>query len=141
MSKHLDAPLNTTPYDEDELEHFKELLKEEKDRTRQEIDNLKESVQDITAPQDDEYSAATHHQGNVASEEEEKETLMKLIERNQKKMKEIKAALDRIEKGTYGVCEDMGKKIQKERLEAIPYARYCVDARKKDDQFHEPPKV
>lgn len=137
----LDAPLNNSPYDEEELNHFKELLEAEKEETESEIRNLKESVEDLTGTQDDEYSSAAHHQGNVASEEEEKETLFKLIERNKKKVKEIKAALDRIEKGNYGICEETGEKIQKERLEAIPYARYSVNARKKDDQFHRPPKV
>lgn len=137
----LDAPLNNSPYDEDELNNFKELLKKEQKETEEEIQNLKSSIEDLTGNQDDEYSAATHHQGNVASEEEEKETLFKLIERNKKTVKEIKAALDRIEKGNYGICEETGQKIQKGRLEAIPYARYCVDARKKDDQFQSPPKV
>ncbi len=137
----LDAPLNNSPYNDEELNHFKELLEAEKEETESEIRSLKESVEDLTGTQDDEYSSAAHHQGNVASEEEEKETLFKLIERNKKKVKEIKAALDRIEKGNYGICEETGKKIQKERLEAIPHARYSVNARKKDDQFQSPPKV
>jgi RNA polymerase-binding protein DksA len=137
----LDAPLNNSPYSEDELDHFKELLEEEKNEAESEIQNLKESIEDLTGSQDDEYSSAAHHQGNVASEEEEKETLFKLIERNKNKIKEIKAALDRIEKGNYGICEETGEKIQKERLKAIPYARYSVNARKKDDEFQRPPKV
>lgn len=137
----LDAPLDNTPYSKEDLNHFKELLEEEEQETRQEIDRLKQSIEDLTGTQDDTSSSAAHHQGNIASEEEEKETLFKLIERNKNKMKEIKAALDRIDKGTYGVCEDTGQKIQKERLEAIPYARYSVNARQKDGQFQEPPKV
>lgn len=137
----LDAPVNNSPYDEDELSHFKELLKKAQQETQEEIENLKSSIEDLTETQDDEYSSAAHHQGNVGSEEEEKETLFKLIERNKNKIKEIKAALDRIEKGNYGICEETGKKIQKERLDTIPYARYSVDARKKDDQFRQPPKV
>jgi len=137
----LDAPLNNSPYDEDELNHFKEMLKDEKKDTEDEIRNLKESVEDLTGTQDDEYSSAAHHQGNVGSEEEEKETLFKLIERNKKKIKKIKAALDRIEKGNYGICEETGEKIQKGRLETIPYARYSVNARKKDDRYQKPPKV
>lgn len=117
------------------------MLLEEEKNTRQEINELKNSVEDLTETQADEYSSATHHQGNVGSEEEERETLFQLIERNKKKMKRIEAALDRIEQGTYGICEDTGKKIQKERLEAIPYARYSVDSRKKDDRLKNPPKV
>lgn len=137
----LDTPLNNSPYDDKELNHFKALLTKEKEEAEEEIENLKQSIEDLTGTQDDEYSSAAHHQGNVASEEEEKETLFKLIERNKNKIKEIKAAQDRIEKGNYGICEETGEKIQKERLEAIPYARYSVDARKRDDQFQSSPKV
>jgi len=39
---------------------------------------------------------------------------------------EIDDALDRIENGTYGICEGTGQPIPKERLEAIPWARYCT---------------
>ena len=39
---------------------------------------------------------------------------------------EIDDALDKIKKGTYGVCERCGELIPKARLEALPYARLCV---------------
>jgi DnaK suppressor protein len=39
---------------------------------------------------------------------------------------EIDAAIQRIEKGTYGICESCGKAIPKERLKALPYAALCV---------------
>ncbi len=39
---------------------------------------------------------------------------------------EIDEALRRIEEGRYGICEISGKPIEKERLKAIPYARYCL---------------
>ena len=41
-------------------------------------------------------------------------------------IEEIDRALERIDAGTYGVCEQCGERIPKERLKAIPYARLCV---------------
>jgi RNA polymerase-binding transcription factor DksA len=41
-------------------------------------------------------------------------------------LREINEALERITKGTYGKCERCQKPIAEERLEAIPYARYCI---------------
>ena len=38
----------------------------------------------------------------------------------------IDDALQRIEDGTYGVCEECGKKIHKERLKIMPFAKFCV---------------
>ncbi len=39
---------------------------------------------------------------------------------------DVKLALDKIKKGTYGLCEVDGKPIEKERLEAMPSARTCL---------------
>jgi RNA polymerase-binding protein DksA len=44
-----------------------------------------------------------------------------------KLLREIDDALERIEQGTYGICEGTGKPILKARLKAQPWARYCVD--------------
>jgi hypothetical protein len=40
----LDAPVNNTPYSDEELDHFKDLLKNKKRETRQEIETLKERL-------------------------------------------------------------------------------------------------
>lgn len=39
---------------------------------------------------------------------------------------EINDALARIEQGTFGRCENCRREIPKERLEAVPYTRYCI---------------
>ena len=40
---------------------------------------------------------------------------------------EIDAALERIANGTYGTCAVCGRPIGEERLEAVPYAKLCID--------------
>ena len=42
-------------------------------------------------------------------------------------LEEVEAALRRIEKETYGICEANGEKIAIARLKAMPYARYCIN--------------
>lgn len=140
MTEH-DAPLNNTPYTQEELNHFKDLLVEVKRRAEEEIENIKSALEDIRSTDDDEYSSVDHHYGNISSEEEEKKTFHKLMERERDKIKKINVALDRIDDRTYGVCMETGKKIQKERLETIPYALYSVEVRKKDDAVNRPPQV
>jgi RNA polymerase-binding transcription factor DksA len=56
----------------------------------------------------------------------EQEFTLGLLENDEQKLKEIDAALGRIEQGTFGRCEECGKDLSKERLEALPYTRYCV---------------
>ncbi len=41
-------------------------------------------------------------------------------------LKEIDRALERVARGSYGVCEGCGQDISPARLKAIPWARYCV---------------
>ena len=49
------------------------------------------------------------------------------MDRERKMLKEIDDALQRIEDGTYGICEATGKPIAKARLEAKPWAKYRVE--------------
>jgi DnaK suppressor protein len=49
-------------------------------------------------------------------------------------IEEIRAALVRIENGTYGICLDCGRRIDAARLDAIPWTRYCADAQDRHDR-------
>ncbi|WP_144484377.1 TraR/DksA family transcriptional regulator [Bacillus safensis] len=51
---------------------------------------------------------------------------------------EIDAALKRMEDGTYGICEKTGKEIPYERLKAVPYTRYSIDAEKNEENTQDP---
>lgn len=137
----LDAPVNNTPYSDKELEHFKNLLLKEREEAADNAQRMKESIEDQRELDEDRISSQDHHPGDLGTDEQEKETDYILRERSRRKLEEIDAALKRIENKTYGVCEDTGKKIQKERLEAIPYARFSMEARKKDETEHPGPQV
>lgn len=42
------------------------------------------------------------------------------------KLRDAELALEKIQKGTYGICENCGKEIERERLQAVPEARLCL---------------
>ncbi len=50
-------------------------------------------------------------------------------------MVKIDAAIGKIQEGTYGICEDCGGKISKERLKVLPFAIYCRDCQEKIEQL------
>lgn len=52
---------------------------------------------------------------------------LSLVSGEQEALNEIEEALLRIKKGTYGICEVTGQPISKERLTAVPFARYSVE--------------
>jgi DnaK suppressor protein len=47
---------------------------------------------------------------------------------------EIDAALARLDDGTYGTCVTCGNPIGAERLEAIPYAKQCIECRRREER-------
>jgi DnaK suppressor protein len=55
--------------------------------------------------------------------------LLGLSERERGMLREIDEALDRIDEGTYGICEECGEPIAETRLKALPYATLCVDCK------------
>lgn len=46
-------------------------------------------------------------------------------------LREIEEALERLREGTYGTCQDCGMPVSRKRLEAIPWARYCVSCQER----------
>jgi RNA polymerase-binding protein DksA len=66
------------------------------------------------------------HMADIGTDNFDLENTLNLMESERKILAEIGDALTRIEDGTYGICEGRGEPIPKERLQAIPWARYCV---------------
>ena len=63
---------------------------------------------------------------DVASEERDREISYLLTDRDRTKLQSIDQALERIEEGTYGICESCEGEITAERLKAMPFTRLCV---------------
>ena len=65
---------------------------------------------------------------DVAREQTEHENLVAEISQEEAELVEVEAALERIRKGTYGICEATGRPISAERLRALPWTRLSVAA-------------
>ena len=71
------------------------------------------------------------HLADLGTENYEEEATLELLENEEHLLMEVNDALARIEQGTFGVCENCHKPISKERLDALPYARYCIRCARK----------
>ncbi|MGA2062594.1 MAG: TraR/DksA family transcriptional regulator [Thermoguttaceae bacterium] len=67
-----------------------------------------------------------NHMAELASGNFDQEFTLSLLGGEEDALDQIEAALQRIEDGSYGQCEECGAKIPKSRLEAIPYAAQCI---------------
>jgi RNA polymerase-binding protein DksA len=106
-----------------EIEKFRELLLAK----RSEILGNVTTMEDETFKKErSELSSMPFHMADAGSDNFEQEFALDLMDSEKKMLTEINDALRRIEEGTYGICEGRGEPIPKARLNAIPWARYCV---------------
>jgi DnaK suppressor protein len=64
---------------------------------------------------------------DLASEERDREINFILSDREREKLQSIEEALERIEEGSYGICDSCEAEIAPGRLEAMPFTRLCVN--------------
>lgn len=102
------------------LEEMRSVLLSMKEETLSEI---QKSLRVGTATPDGEPSGDIYDQ---ASSERDRELDLLLGDRERDKLRSIDEALDRIDDGEYGVCEECEEEIPLGRLKVLPFARYCV---------------
>lgn len=79
-------------------------------------------------------AAGDQHLADHASEMLDREVDESLEVNAEEIVREIDAALVRIDAGTYGVCGSCGKPIPEERLDAVPYAVLCVPCKREEER-------
>ncbi len=71
-----------------------------------------------------------------ASKSLDKEILFELSGNAHKTLDQIEAALRKIDKGIYGICEYCRQPIPKKRIKALPFARYCINCQHSTESHH-----
>jgi len=112
-----------------DIQNFKAKLEKERELLKSELS----TVGDVNPNNPNGWEATagkmeidTADENEVADKMEELEENELILGQLEKQLVEVNAALERIEKGTYGICEVAGEPIEKERLEASPSARTCI---------------
>ena len=109
----------------DFLNRQKKKLEELRDHL---LDQMRGVAQETLKSKDDTASSSAFgmHQADAGSDSYEQDFALSLLSQEQDALNEIQEALQRIDDGSYGVCEMSNESIPLERLEAIPFARYTV---------------
>ncbi len=131
----LTAPKKGKPLTARDLTKFRKLLLEFRDRIVGDIsfltdDSLHRPGRDTGA----DLSGASQHSADHGTDNFDREFALSLASTEQDVLYEVDEALQRIEEGTYGICEMTGVCIEKARLEVIPYTRFSVQAQAKMEQ-------
>ncbi len=104
----------------------KEILKLKNNLLEQKQQLLNEAEASLNEMPD---NTAFPDSGDQASAEAERNFVLRLRSREQKLLQKIDDALDKIEDGTFGICEKCGAEIRTKRLEARPVTTMCIDCK------------
>jgi DnaK suppressor protein len=123
-----------------DLDEFKQLLSTLRARVRGDVEQMTNEALDRTA--DSGESKSPTHLAELGTENYEQDFALRRVENEQELLDEIAAALQRIDDGTYGLCQsclEAGRSpakavVPKARLKVIPYARNCVECERKRER-------
>jgi len=110
-----------------DIEYFRELLANRLEDLLAQADN---TVSGMTAPKEN-FPDPTDR----ATLESDRNFMLRIRDREHKLIKKIKKALERIEAGTFGVCESCGEEIDMKRLKARPVTTQCIECKTKEEAF------
>lgn len=113
--------------EKEKLEFFKNLLLERKEQIIKEALETKKELIEGTEPIPDVVDLASR-ESNLTFE-------LRLRDRERKLLRKIEKALQKIEEGTYGICEVCGVEIDEKRLIARPEATLCIECKKAQERM------
>jgi RNA polymerase-binding protein DksA len=111
----------------EELLEFKESLLRKRAELAGDVEHLTQEALDGSGEGGREHSVMPIHMADLGTDNWEQEFTLGLIANERALVREIDEALDRIQNKTYGMCLATGKKINKARLRATPWAKYCIE--------------
>ena len=114
------------------LRQMKEQLLVELASTEDELARLR-SIATATETQS-EHAGLGNHMADDATDLFEQEKNVTLLHHTEHRLEKVKAALRRIEHGTYGQCEDCGEAIDRARLESLPHAALCLRCKARQEK-------
>jgi DnaK suppressor protein len=108
-----------------DIEYFRELLPEHLEEL---LEHANDTVSGMIAPKENMPDPTDR-----ASLEADRNFMLRIRDRENKLIKKIRKAMDRIENNTFGVCEKCGEDISLARLKARPVTTQCIDCKTKEE--------
>lgn len=111
--------------DQKDIEYFRKLLSEMLEDAQQNGDI---TIEELTGSNEVFADPADR-----ATAESDRAFTLRLRDRERRLIRKIRAALQRIEDGTYGICEECGEEISIKRLKARPVTRLCINCKARQE--------
>lgn len=112
-------------------ENYKKILEQKKASLEKELETFAVEDKNLEGNWDAKVRKADDtDMEEKADEAQEYDNLLSVEHSLELKLKEVKAALEKIANGTYGTCEKCGKEIEADRLEVAPEGKFCIACNK-----------
>ena len=109
----------------EDIEYYKQFLS---DRLAELLSHAGDTVTGMTVPKEN-FPDPTDR----ASLEADRNFMLRIRDRESKLIKKIKKALERIDNGSFGICDKCGEDISIKRLEARPVTTQCIECKTKEE--------
>lgn len=94
-----------------------------------------QQIENLMVGQDNSAGSAILDTGDQSIKNHETDVDLTLLEMNNRLLKEIEDALIKLPENRYGICEECGAEISAGRLKAMPFAKYCVACKERQELF------
>ncbi len=109
------------------MEKYKKHQEQLKNEFKRLTDELEQTQSNASSAEERREGSPFGKREEEATETLELEKRLTLENRIRQDLAKVEHALDKIQKGTYGTCDNCGKPIDPKRLEALPQANLCMD--------------
>ncbi len=118
-----------------DLDKFEKLLLAKRHQVIEEFGLLKNASMDTTIKEKTgDLSSYSYHMADQGTDAMEREKTFYFASKSGRLLYHIDQALRRVRNKTYGKCEECGEQINRERLEAVPHARLCINCKESEEQ-------
>ena len=117
-----------------ELEKYKKLLIKVREDIAGDISHIAKESHKSQKESSGDLSGYSFHMADMASDSYDRELSLNIAGEEQEIVYEIDEALKRLEEGKFGKCIACDKKIPQKRLNAVPYAKYCIQCKSKEEK-------
>ena len=117
-----------------ELAKYRKLLAKIRESINGDINHIAKDSLKSQKESSGDLSGYSFHMADMASDSYDRELSLNIASEEQEVIYEIDDALKRMEEGKFGLCVSCDKKIPQKRLNAVPYAKYCIQCKSKEEK-------
>jgi len=120
--------------DKESLKIFREALVKLRQRLASNVNHMQtEALRDSGGTTAELSDLPLEHLADRGSDNFARDLMISILQSSEAELCDIDLALDKIDKGTFGICEVCGKPVSKTRLKALPFARLCIRCKQTEE--------